>query len=100
MSNYRFDLLFLEPPTDSIPCPTIAHVALKTWSTQGYKGYEDVPIVSTQAISKREFDHQIEELIGELRSIQKAAHRKFDKAEATTMKNVEARIAARKALEN
>jgi hypothetical protein len=96
MSTYRFNLLFLERPKDSLPGPPIAHVVLKTWAMNDYKGYENIPIVSTQAVSEQEFDHQIEELIGELRTLQKSAHRKFDKAEETTMKNVEARIAARK----
>ena len=92
---FRSDLLFLEPGEDDLPGPPKAHIAVNSYSHASYKGYESVPLISSECVSMPELDYQVERLKRELDQLRTKAARRFREANDRMNSRLEKKVKTR-----
>ena len=75
--THRIDLIFSEPSSDELPGPRIAQIYVKS----PLSDKKENVFITSQCVSMREFEGQIELLKQELETIRKKAKQKFAKKE-------------------
>lgn len=73
----KLDLLFLASNDSKNPHQPIAHIYVKEWGTQAYKGHEEAILVSSQCLTLKEVEEAINSLTQDLEAIRKKARAKF-----------------------
>jgi hypothetical protein len=76
--QHSFGLLFLwnkQQPLANLDA--IAHVSVQSHSKGGYEGHEDAILLTSQCVTLKELEYEIDRLKGELEDVREAARKKF-----------------------
>ena len=93
MNLKTLDLLFLEPGEDDLPGPPRVNIAVNRYSHVPDKGYETVPVISSECVSMQELDYQINYLKQELDQLRTKAALRFREADQRMSERLQRRIA-------